>query len=448
MAGITARDDTGRPDPTRGTADAARRGRIVTAIALAAVAGAGLWMALDASRSRRGPIEGVRLLTVDRPFPDGGRYPSDPYVGPQACAECHPGPSALYPQSGHGRTLRSAGARSLARTLDGTDVADPEHPDVRWSYRYRDGQLHIARAAEGRVEDFVAQYAFGSGHHATTFMTVLDPGLPKIFEHRLSFFAKGQKLGLTPGHGARAQLPGVTPRGGLILADDARKCFGCHTTQTSARPGRAIDEETMIPNVSCERCHGPGRAHVQAARRGAPEADLQLPFGPGRYAAEDLLKLCGTCHRHPSRLEPEKIRPDNPHMARFQPIGVLQSRCFRESGGAFSCVTCHDPHARASTDRASYVAVCLSCHDGRRTSPGGPPPQPTARPPGKARRTAPGHPCPVQPRGDCVECHMPRVDAGQHVLFADHWIRLRRPGDSTGPRGPAPDLRPLDAPEP
>jgi hypothetical protein len=233
----------------------------------------------------------------------------------------------------------------------------------------------------------------------------------------------------------------------MLAARDARNCFGCHTTQTSARADRAIDEETLIPNVSCERCHGPGRAHVEAARRGAPDAALELPFGRDRFTADSLLTLCGTCHRHPSRFDPGQMRPDDPHMARFQPIGILHSRCFRESGGTFSCVTCHDPHAQASTDRASYLAVCLSCHSASSTGS-------SPRPPDSHRRpldnpTATGTPCPVEPRGDCVNCHMPRVDAGQHVLFADHWIRVRRPGEpAPPPRGPAPNLRLLDTPDP
>ena len=137
----------------------------------------------------------------------------------------------------------------------------------------------------------------------------------------------------------------------------------------------------MIPNVSCERCHGPGRAHVEAARRGAPDAELELPFGPDRFTAESLLMSCGTCHRHPSRSHPGQIRPDDPHLARFQPVGILQSRCFRESGGAFSCVTCHDPHARASSDRLRiWRSAC------RATPRSGPGPSPHA---GRPARTAP-----------------------------------------------------------
>ena len=443
MAETTASAGATGSDPGQGRGGVARRGRIVTAISLAAVVGVAIWMVHDASRPATTRKPAVRLLTLERPFPAEGRFPSDPYVGPQTCAECHPGEYAHYLGSGHARTLRAAGRRSLARRLDGIKAADPEHPEVQWDYRYRDEQLHIVRTADRGVEDSIAEYAFGSGHHATTFLSVIDPGYPTILEHRLTYYTKEHALGLTPGHSARSRLPGVTERGGVIVAGDAKKCFGCHTTQNSGRSDKAIDAETMIPNVSCERCHGPGRAHVEAARRDAPESELELPFGAGRYTAEGLLTLCGTCHRHPSRSRPGQIRPENPQMARFQPVGLLQSRCFRESGGAFSCVTCHDPHARASTDRAAYLAVCLSCHSGdaRGAAPG--------PPDGPARAAVPGRPCPVEPRGDCVACHMPRVDAGQHVLFADHWIRVRRPGDTdSAPRGPAPNLRLLDTPDP
>jgi hypothetical protein len=424
--------------------DAARRAWMIGILALAAVAGAGVWVASTARRPRTfsGSTTPVRLLTMERPFPPEGRYASDPYIGSHACAECHPGESAIHARSGHAQTLSAASRRKLASRLDGTTLPDPEHPEVLWSYAYRDGQLHIARKADNTVEECIAEYAFGSGHHAVTFVSLIDPWIPAILEHRITYYTKQHALGLTPGHNAQPAPPGLTTHGGLLPPADARKCFGCHTTQASARPPRQIDQETMIPNISCERCHGPGRAHVLAARRGAPVAELELPFGPDRYTADSLLILCGTCHRHPSRSQVGQIRPDDPHLARFQPVGILQSRCFRESGGAFSCTTCHDPHARASTDRAAYLAVCLSCHSGGAPDAGAPP-----TPPGIS--TVAGTPCPVEPRGDCVNCHMPRVEAGQNVLFADHWIRIRRPGERMIPlRGPAPNLRLLDTPEP
>ncbi len=198
------------------------------------------------------------MLTLDRTFPPGGRYPSDPYIGPRVCAECHPGESALYDRSGHARTLRPAGRRALAQSLDGKTVADPELSGVSWSYRYRDGQLVIVRRASGKVEECIAEYAFGSGHHATTFVNVIEPKAPAILEHRLTYYTRQHALGVTPGQRAELDSARRTPIGAVFESRQARKCFGCHATQVSL-DGETIDELTLIPNVSCERCHGPAR---------------------------------------------------------------------------------------------------------------------------------------------------------------------------------------------
>ncbi|MFI5454448.1 MAG: multiheme c-type cytochrome [Isosphaerales bacterium] len=420
-----ARDDAARPDP-RPQADpvSTRAARVILALGLAAVVSAALWVAFAAKRS--GPAarrsRGVKLLTVDRPFPAGGRFVTDPYVGPQVCSECHPGEAALYSRSGHASTLRPVGRGVVSRLLDGRTIADPESPGILWSYRLRDGQLHLARKERGQVEECILEYAFGSGHHATTFVSVVDPEIPAILEHRLTYYTQDDTFRITPGHKMFPKPPGLTFHGKVLPPDDALRCFHCHSTAISARDDQRIDEETMIPNVSCERCHGPGRAHVAAARRGAPESELSLPFGPDRWSASTLLTMCGACHRHPSQSEPDMIQPDDTHLARFQPVGIMQSRCYVESGGSFSCVTCHDPHARVSADRESYEAVCLSCHTAR---------GPTAAPAGTSAQPAEltrpaGTPCPVSPRKGCVGCHMPRVDAGQNLLFHDHWIRIRR----------------------
>jgi hypothetical protein len=400
-----------------------RRARLIITFGLAALLGAGLWVVFSAKRSRPGTDTShyVRLLTQERPFPSDGRFPNDPYAGPRACAECHPAEAALFSRSGHAKTLRSASRLELSRRLDGRTVADPQWPDVSWSYRFHDEQLHIARKSPQKVDEFIVEYAFGSGHHATTFVNMIDPLVPAILEHRLTHYTKSDQMGITPGHDARPPPPGLTPYGGVLPPKAARGCFACHVTVLSARDDQRIDVEMMIPNVSCERCHGPGRAHIAAARSGGNEAELSLPFGPDRYKAADLLNLCGSCHRHPLGSPPGKIRPDDPQLARFQPVGIMQSRCYVESASAFSCVTCHDPHARASADRPSYDSVCLSCHQGNVKLR--PPASSIARP--EQPMPAARKPCPVSPDARCVECHMPRVDPGQHVLFTDHWIRIR-----------------------
>jgi predicted CXXCH cytochrome family protein len=433
---------------SRPPAPGSRRPRAVIAISVLALLLAAGWVIVTANRtdtrSHRGVLD--RLLTVDRPFPADGRFPGDPYIGSKICAECHPGEAALHARSGHAATLRPASRLALARRLDGTSRADPEEPDVRWSYQYRDDRLQVARTAPEGVQRWIVDYAFGSGHHATTFVTLLDPAAPRVLEHRLTYYTREDRWDVTPGQEADLRPPGDKPIGRESSIRESRKCLGCHSTQISARDPQRLDQETMIPNVSCERCHGPGRAHVAAARRGEPEDRLTMPFGPDRWTAESQMRLCGICHRHPSRARPDQLRAEDPHLARFQPVGIMQSRCYRESGGAFSCASCHDPHARASAERASYNPVCLRCHAGPN-----PAPQPPASSPPPVDRPEPAAaPCPVVPRGDCVACHMPRVDSGQQVLFTDHWIRIRRP-DQSSPRARSrrrgPDLDLLDPAE-
>jgi hypothetical protein len=299
----------------------------------------------------------------------------------------------------------------LARSLAGRRVADPENPDVTWTYALEAQGLSIRRADDESTEKMLIDYAFGSGHHAMTFVSMVDAALhqPRALEHRLTLFTADGSLGITPGQVEGGNHAGQ-PRGYKLSAEETLKCFRCHATRVSAGDESVLNLATMIPNVSCERCHGPGRAHIEAARRG--QEDLPMPLGAGRWNAEEMLSFCGRCHRDSANSPPGFIKPNNRQIVRFQPVGLKQSRCFRESKGTLSCVTCHDPHARTTSDRAEYEAACLSCH-----------------------KAAPQSVCSLSPQNGCIGCHMPAVDSGQGVLFTDHWVRVRR---DTGGRSPSP----------
>ncbi len=330
------------------------------------------------------------------------------YVGAAACLECHPGESSLHDRSGHSRTLRQAERSPIIAWLSGQTVSDPERPAVRWSYQLRDNKLIVDRTIEGRTESLALDYSVGSGKHGITFVSVQrqNPEIePSGLEHRLSYFPDGPRLDITPGQeasdsdGHHGETDESTAFGNPLDPTKLQKCIGCHATLTSTADPHRLETATLLPNVSCERCHGPGRDHVDAARRG--ETDLRMRMGSDPVRPWVEVNLCGECHRLPRSVRASALEPSNQGIVRFQGVGVSMSACYEEGLGGLRCTTCHDPHDRASSDHAHYEAACLSCH---RSASG--------------KKT-----CQISPATNCIGCHMPRRELPGKGTFTDHWIR-------------------------
>jgi hypothetical protein len=390
--------DPGRADESARMLPAIKELALVGAAVVAVCGGLAFW--IGSSTPGQSGSSALGRNTDDRDEPVAALF-----VGDAVCAECHPGESAAHRRSGHSRTLRRAGDLSLASELNGKTVRDEEF-DATWEFALKDGAFATTRTEQGKLTRLVLEYAFGSGEHATTFVSLTDrtPSRPSSLEHRLTFFHGRGELGTTPGQTKDTQVDPheLTPSGRVLGPEKTLECFGCHTTLLSAGGGNELDTASMIANVSCERCHGPARGHVDAARR--HEVNLKMPFGPDRSNADLQMRHCGFCHRHPEMAPAGAINPENPSLARFQPVGLMQSKCYTRTSGGLACTACHDPHARASANRERYETACLDCH-----------------------KSPPRHVCPVSPAKGCVSCHMPLRDAGQGVLFHDHWIRLPSP---------------------
>ncbi|MCG8651665.1 MAG: cytochrome C, partial [Pirellulales bacterium] len=178
------------------------------------------------------------------------------------------------------------------------------------------------------------------------------------------------------------------------------RCIYCHTTTAKIERGQIRD---LVSNVNCEKCHGAGSEHVRLAR----QSPTPPPYSVGRetWDGESELQLCGDCHRLPRSLSKEELRDYPDTLARFQPIGMLRSRCHLESKQGLKCTTCHNPHRSVhEVSQAEHIQHCIQCHDSAESS----------------------HViCPVSPQTDCIGCHMPAIDQQQGIEFHDHWIRVR-----------------------
>lgn len=329
----------------------------------------------------------------------------------QTCAGCHPDQHSQFTTSGHSRTLAHTRDLEIAKTLDGESFYDSE---LKQTYEYRfDAQKGLSvKIREKPGSEFPLQHALGSGTQGMTFVGISsfprqDGSLRKAaIEHHVTIYPQSRKrMDITPGHDSREIVRPSSEFGNPLDDNVLHRCFDCHSTTLSVKN---LELEGLVANVTCERCHGPGSLHVAAAESGS-KTPGHLRLIPKSYTAEQQLRACGKCHRFPD--PGTSIRADDATSVRFQPLGLMQSRCYLESRGRLTCTTCHNPHQGTSHDEKGYIAACLKCHEQ-----------------GKAEFSH----CKVSPSADCIRCHMPAVRAVRNIAFTDHWIRIR---DEKDPKG-------------
>jgi tetratricopeptide (TPR) repeat protein len=283
--------------------------------------------------------------------------PPGEYSGSEACRSCHPGEFARQSKSEH--------ARALA-------LAPPGSP---------------------------GHWAFGAGTKAKTYVSQVTPD--QYLEHGMTYYTATKSMALTPGH---TNSEGLRYRTFDPVASILR-CFRCHSTG-ALRLDATLSVQPSELGVHCESCHGPGAAHVKSQGAGKSQVAGTIR-NPGKLNGVALNVFCGACHRKPPEVG-EETDLSNAWNTRHQPDYLSHAACFRNSNGALSCLTCHDPHSPLSRSAADYDKRCSGCHK-------------TVQ-----------HRSAVAARS-CVECHMPQVVISPHLRFTNHWIGIYGKGASLIP---------------
>lgn len=142
-----------------------------------------------------------------------------------------------------------------------------------------------------------------------------------------------------PAHGAKqaAVEAKQAPSGDYVGSET---CATCHE---EVAKGFANNPHTRIAmlhgkaGVTCEGCHGPGKAHVDGG------GDASKIFNPAKATAKQVDKTCLSCHAgtHPNFLRSPHAKAD------------------------VSCIGCHSVHAPKDTAhllKASQPQLCFQCH--------------------------------------------------------------------------------------
>lgn len=329
----------------------------------------------------------------------------------QACRNCHAEVCDSHAAAPHGRTLTRLNTEAARQILDGRRWV---RPDTGVTYEYRDsgGQLLLSSSATARSRAIT--WLVGSGRHARTpLLTSLDAdGRTTAIEHSVSLYPDGS-LATTLEMEAITDSIGLPALGNFRSCSETANCFGCHSTSVPVQSGLIL-EDRIVPGVGCIRCHQDGAKHAAAMGRGDEFAGER----PALLSPRESVDRCGECHRRSDELGGQ-LHPDNPTLARFASVGLVQSRCFinqphgadtpgdadrATTTGRLDCISCHSPHAQSDSRWQSFTAICLNCH-------------------GIASGKS-SFDCPKSaPAENCLDCHMKKVPFGDRLKFTDHWIR-------------------------
>jgi hypothetical protein len=334
-------------------------------------------------------------------WPTKGTPARKDFVGSEACAQCHR----------HQATQRATPmARTAARAEDSEVLRAHERLTFRTGpYTYeitRNGPQRLYSVTDGaRSSTAPLAWAFGVGRIGQTFLFERD-GL--FQEARASYFETLRGLEFTPARAIEAARDLPEAMGRSIPDTEARRCFGCHTTASTAES--VFDPAGLTPGVTCEACHGPGRGHREAMEQARLDEGEALTLNPAKLAPADAVDFCGACH---ATFWDVKLAGEKGVAAlRSQPHRLQSSRCWSSPDSRITCAACHDVHQPLVRDPLAYDARCLACHsaDATRTS-------------GDPRGV-----CKVGNAG-CPTCHMPKYDVPEmHYRFTDHMIRIVEPG--------------------
>lgn len=334
-----------------------------------------------------------------------------PYVGPQACVKCHV-TEAHQHSTAMGRAMETTATSAVLR-------ANSRLTFRSGVYTYnitRQGDQSIYTVTDGAqtISEPII-YSFGQGKAGQTYIYRHDG---ELHETRVSYYRELKGLDWTMGYQLSAPTSLEDALGRAVKVNEARECFACHST--AAINGLELQLERMIPGITCEACHGPGRDHIVAME--AKRFNDKHIFNPGKMESEELAQeFCGSCHQ-----SAEKVLTNNQQQGvirvRFQPYRLFTSRGHDPDDARLRCTACHNPHEDPVQEAAFYDPKCLACHRSGASLK-------SAAAKSAANEGRTDKPCPVAERL-CVSCHMPKIEVpGTHFQFTDHRIRIVRAGE-------------------
>lgn len=354
------------------------------------------------------------------------------YVGMETCRSCHSDIYKTFIHTGMGQSFGWADtAKSIANIRDTSLLYDP-HLNMFYQPFWKNDSLYV-KEFRLQSEDTTYQqirkinYVIGSGQHTNSHL-VYENGY--LFQAPFTWYAQKGKLDLPPGFEG-----GFNSRFGRPIG---LECMSCHNAMPTNFVAGSTNKFSEIDlGINCERCHGPGEAHVKKIMAGnitdtSQAVDYSI-VNPRKLSTQLQFELCQRCHLQgntvlqagksffdfkPGMRLNEVMEVYLPRYANAEDKFIMashvdrfkQSACFIENPNQFNCTSCHNPHLSVKKTKVErFNQQCKNCHSQNKP---------------RFECTAPMSA--LEKAGfNCVDCHMPSSSSVDipHVTVHDHYIR-------------------------
>ncbi|MBC7863842.1 MAG: tetratricopeptide repeat protein [Bacteroidia bacterium] len=362
------------------------------------------------------------------------------YVGKETCKTCHQDLYNSFMQTGMGHSFDLPEKHELLKTVAMKIVYD-KFKDFYYQPIYLNGNFFMKEfRLKGR--DTIYQrlektdYVIGHGLQTLSFLQNTNGYLNEM---PLTYYTQINKWDLSPGF-ENGNNTRFSRKIGI-------ECMACHNAYPEFENGSENKYNSVPMGIDCERCHGPGQAHVFERMNNAPldtskVVDYSI-VNPAKLSVDLQIDVCQRCHLHGNT-----ILKDNKSFFDFKPGKLLKdyitifhakyegeseikfvshaerlkmSKCFivsnkeienskdlRPFKNGMTCVTCHNPHVSVQkTSNEIFNNACKNCH-------------------GKKVNVLCSEKEAVRKKvnDNCVSCHMPKIESDDivHGSIHEHFI--------------------------